>query len=109
MGMFTAELDTTELAVQNIMPSAGTIKNFFVFVQAAPGAGGSWVITVRKQTPPAASAATAVTCTIAGTAVSCSDLTHTASFAAGDLIAIQVTPVGAPVASPGQWTAVFGP
>lgn len=105
MGMFSAELNANELNVQNIMPTAGTIKNFFVFVQSVPGAGASWTMTVRNN-----GADTAVTCTITGAAAqSCSDTTHTAVFAAGDLIAIRIASSGGPNATPGQWTAQFAP
>lgn len=105
MGLFNAELGT-ELAVQQIIPAAGTLQNFYVFVQAAPAAGRSWTLTVRKN-----GADTAVTCTIPGfNSQSCSDTTHTVSFAAGDLIAVHVTASApAPAGTPGQWTAVYGP
>ncbi len=109
MGLFSAELGTTEVSIQNIIPTAGTIKNFFVFIQAPPGGVASYTFTVRRQTLPAPSAATAVTCTITGAATSCSDPTHTAAFAAGDLIAISITPAGTPTTTSGQWTAVFAP
>lgn len=102
--MFTAELSATELNVQNIMPAAGTIKNFFGSVQITPGAGTSWTLTVRNN-----GANTAVTCTIMSAGPSCSDTTNTAVFVAGDLISIRITSSGAPTAAPGQWTAQFVP
>jgi hypothetical protein len=104
MGLFSAELGT-ELAVEQLIPAAGTLQNFYVFIQAAPAANRSWTFTVRNT-----GADTAVTCTITAGTQSCSDLTHTAAFAAGDLIAVHVTAsTPAPAGTPGQWTAVYGP
>jgi len=104
MGMFSAELENTEIGVQQLMPVAGTVQNLYAFVQVVPGGTATWTLTIRKN-----GANTAVTCTIQPAALSCSDNTHTASFVAGDLIAVLVTSSGAPAATPGQWTAVYAP
>jgi hypothetical protein len=104
IGMFGFDANATEAIVQGIMPAAGTLQNFYVFVQTAPGAGASWTLTVRKT-----GAATAVTCTIAGTAQTCSDTTHTAAFAAGDLISVGIASSGSPPVTPGRWAAQFVP
>ena len=110
MGMFAGNQSNTERLVQNIMPTAGTVKNLSVFVETAPGAGNSWVFTLRRGTPGGATSNTAVTCTISGTSQTCSDTTDTATYAAGDLVSVAIT-VGAgnPTGSGGQWTAVFAP
>jgi hypothetical protein len=88
--------------MQGIIPTAGTVKNFYVLAQQGPGTGNSWTMTLRKN-----GANTSVTCTISNLATQCSDTTHTAVFAAGDLISIGITGDGG--AKPGVWSAVFGP
>ncbi len=96
MGMFATNLNANEAIVQNIIPAAGTVKNFFALVETAPQAGRSWTFTVRKN-----GADTAVTCTIVGDGVlrTCSDTVNTAAFVSGDLIAIRITRIAA---RPGQ-------
>jgi hypothetical protein len=104
--MFSTNMDSNETIVQNVIPAAGTIKNYYAFVETAPTAGHSWTFTVRKN-----GADTAVTCTIVGngTLRTCSDTSHTAAFVAGDLISIRVSDVNNPAGTPGQWTAQFAP
>jgi hypothetical protein len=105
VGLFATNLSGTELRVQNIIPANGTLKNFFVFIENAPGSGDSWTFVVRKN-----GVSSAVTCVISGsTATSCSDLTHTETFAPGDLISIKITHGGSPTNARMQWTALFGP
>jgi hypothetical protein len=104
MGMFAGNQSSTERRVQNIMPTAGTVKSFYIFVETAPSVGASWTFTLRKN-----GVDTAVTCTVAGTAQVCSDATHSASFVAGDLISVREASTGGPDNSAGQWTAVFQP
>jgi hypothetical protein len=104
LGMFGFDANGTEAIVQSIMPAAGTVQNFFAFVQTAPSTGNSWTLTVRKN-----AANTLVTCTIAGTAQTCSDTTHTAVFVAGDLISISIVASGSPSATPGRWSAQYAP
>ncbi|HEV2990830.1 MAG TPA: hypothetical protein VG759_20495 [Candidatus Angelobacter sp.] len=76
---------STTVNIGQVMNRAGTLLN----LQVTAGTGGvnasSGVFTVLKN----GSAAT-LTCT-AGTATSCSDVTHTAAFAVGDVISIQFT------------------
>lgn len=105
--MFSTNQNVNETIVQNVVPAAGTVQNFYVFVEAAPVAGRSWTFTVRRD-----AADTAVTCTIVGNGAlrTCSDTTNTAPFAAGSLIAIRTSASApAPAGTPGQWTAQFGP
>jgi len=99
-------MDSNETIVQNVIPAAGTIKNFYAFVETAPTAGHSWTFTVRRN-----GADTSVTCTIVGNGVlrTCSDTTHTGAFVAGDLISIRVSDLNNPSGTPGQWTAQFAP
>jgi hypothetical protein len=103
--MFAADISNIEARVQNIMPTAGTVKNFYAFVENAPGAGASWTFTVRKN-----GANTALGCQISGAATqTCSDTTDSVSFVAGDLISVIVTSAGGPTNARGQWTATFTP
>lgn len=104
MGMFAGNQSATERSVQNIMPTAGTVKNFYVFVENAPGGTTSWTLTLRKNNVD-----TAVTCTVMGAGQTCSDTVNTAVFAAGDLISVRESSSGSPANSAGQWTAVFAP
>lgn len=63
--------------------SAGTLANLRVWGSAAVVAGGSDPVTVYVN-----GSATAVTCTIAAAATTCSDTTHSVAVAAGDRISI---------------------
>ena len=78
--------------METVFPTGGTLKNLYVDLPAAPGAGASRTFTVRKNGVP-----TALTCTIADPATSCSDTVNTVSFAAGDTAVLQQTPSGGPV------------
>jgi hypothetical protein len=86
LGELTATTCTsTTVNIGQVMNRAGTLSN----LQITAGTGGvnasSGVFTVLKN-----GSATTLTCTT-GTATSCSDVTHTAAFAAGDVISIQFT------------------
>ena len=86
LGQFTATTCTsTTVNIGQVMNRTGTLLN----LQVTAGTGGvnasSGVFTVLKN-----GSATALTCTV-GTGISCSDVTHTAAFAAGDIISIQFT------------------
>jgi hypothetical protein len=73
------------------MVTAGTMKNFRVFLSSAPGAGASWTATIQKNDVD-----TALQVVISGAvATSGSDTTHTISFAAGDTIRVNWTTGGA--------------
>jgi hypothetical protein len=104
MGMFVSGSNASEALVQQPMPVAGTLKNLFLRLDAALAGGTSIAYTVRKS-----GAATTVTCTIttAGGAATCSDLTHSVAFAAGDLISIGTTRTGAVAATGTRWTAQY--
>lgn len=102
--MFTARVDT-EANVEDIVPAAGTVKNFYFVIDTTPASGRSWTLTVRKN-----GADTAVTCTINNPNTSCSDTTHSVAFAAGDFIAVAITAsTPAPGGVPGRWTSQFTP
>lgn len=87
---------------QLMMPD-GTLNNSLVKVSTAPGEGGSWEVTVRKN-----GTNTDNTCTISGSDTTCTDNADAVLFAAGDLLSILVHPVGAPAgAGHMYWLALF--
>jgi hypothetical protein len=63
---------------------AGTLKNLRVSLGAAPGSSESVVFTVVIN-----GSASALTCTISNTDKVASDLSHTPSASAGDLISVK--------------------
>jgi hypothetical protein len=102
MGLFVGSSSATENLVQQPMPVAGTLSSLFIKVDSNPG-GTSITYTVRKN-----GVNTAVTCAIAGgAATTCSDVTHTVVFAAGDLISIGSLKAGAAGNVPTRWTARY--
>lgn len=83
----------------SIIASSGTFSNFGICLNAAPGVGKSWALTVqlgaRNQDSP-------ITCTISGTDTCCYDITHSSSVVPGDLARIKSVPSGTPTASGAQ-------
>lgn len=77
------------VAQQVLVSSAGILRNLRVLAGTAGAAGGSGVVTLRKN-----AADTAVTCTV-GTGTTCSDTSNTASVVAGDKITVKVVTAGA--------------
>lgn len=77
---------------------AGAIKNLRVFSTLAPGPTGpnTFVVRVLKN-----NVATAVTCTMTDPATTCTDLTNSEAFAAGDRFVFQVEGTGASIANTG--------
>jgi hypothetical protein len=103
--MFESNRSQVENENQQFMPVAGTVSNFYVILNGSPGNNHWYTFVVRKN-----GADTPVTCTIAGTNTTGSDLTHSVSFAAGDYISIMVTPSAAnPTGRVMLWTAKFWP
>jgi len=101
MGMFVPGQSTTESQLQQNMPAAGTLKNFYVRADGAVG-GTSIKYTVRKN-----GADTAVTCTMTSAQSTCSDTTNSVAFLAGDLISIGSTKTGSTTPQPTRWTAQY--
>jgi hypothetical protein len=91
---------TTETNVDLAAPATATVKNFTVQLSVAPGTGNSIAFTWRDN-----AASTAITCTVSGSATSCSDLTHSFTAAAGDLLDIQAVTSGTIISAS---TAVMG-
>lgn len=96
----------TSAAFSRIMISAaGTIGNLYVQGGGSPGAGQTFIWTVRKN-----GSAQTLTCTVADAAVTCNNAVNTFSVVAGDYI--DITAVGsAGASSSGQnWASVtFAP
>lgn len=76
------------------MPVGGTMDHLYVNLNAAPAG-----VTSRTFTVEDAGSATSLTCTITGAATSCSDVTHSFTYAAGDRIILDMTLTGSPVAA----------
>lgn len=90
---------TTNAAIASPMPGAFTLSNFYVSLGASPGSGKSWTFIIVKN-----GSDTALSITITDSAVTGSDDTNTASFSAGDTIAIKSSPTSTPGAPSGiRW------
>jgi hypothetical protein len=75
----------TSATARYVAPQVGTIANLRVYSSANVVGGSSLdVLTVYKN-----GSATALTCTIAASAATCSDVTHSVSVAAGDVLTFQ--------------------
>lgn len=85
----------TEVDVSTVVPFAGTVRNMYC-IQGPLGAGGTASYIFRKN-----SASSTVACSISASAGTCSDLTHTVSVVAGDVVDFQVV-TNASVATPGR-------
>lgn len=89
----------TETNVDTLVESAGTISGFGASISVALGttvaANNSVVLTWRKN-----ATGQTVTCTITNPATSCSDIAHSFTYAAGDLLSIQAIFTGTISAAP---------
>jgi hypothetical protein len=106
IGMFGANCaGANEADAQLAMPSNGTVQELHATVDQPVGGGNSIVFTVRKN-----GASTPVTCTISGTARSCSDPSNAVGFTTGDLISVQMAETGLPATTVvAGWTSQFVP
>lgn len=78
--------NAVEANVRMVAPVAGTLRNLYVVADAAPGAGQTFIYTVRKN-----GADDTITCTLSGAAATTgNDTTHTDSVAAGDTFDVKV-------------------
>lgn len=82
-----------------VMPTGGVIDDFYVKLNAAPGAGQSVTFTLMKN-----GADTSVTCTVSDSATSCTDLTNTASFVATDTVALKAVTSATATARMASWS-----
>jgi hypothetical protein len=88
-------------AIQYRVPAACTIRNLRVRHNVLNGNGSPIVYTVRKN-----GVVTALTASLASTSSDASDLVNTVSFAAGDLLDIEVTKAASVGTSPNDVTAI---
>ena len=84
-------ITATEERAYCFTPSAVTFKKLKVALSVAPGAGNSYIFTLRKN-----GADQAVTCTISGTATSCQDDTNSFSSSGGLPVVLKVSSTGTP-------------
>jgi hypothetical protein len=102
--MFNTGTSATESDVQQSMPMAGTVSNFYVTLDGSPGNNNWYTFVICKN-----GIDTPVTCTISGMDTLGSDITNSVSFAAGDYISIRVTPTSNPTVRSMCWTAKLIP
>ncbi len=76
---------STTIGAGKLMTRAGTLKALIVSAGTGGVNASSGVVTVLKN-----GSTTTMTCTL-GTGTSCTDITHTQTYATGDLISIQFT------------------
>lgn len=95
---------STDALAGIIIPTAGVLRNLRFYASTAPGAGKSWAITVMKN-----NSAQALTCTIADTNTTASDLSNSVTVAAGDTISIKVVTTSTPGANPIAIAMSFDP
>lgn len=79
-------LNGTEANRQFVMTAAGTVKNLYLVTTSTQSGTGSLVVTVRKN---GANTALTLTVSAGATAATFSDVTHTFSVVAGDLLSFQ--------------------
>ena len=91
----TSASTTTEGNVQMVMPVAGTISNLAVSIGSSPGNGRNWTFAIRKN-----GSTTTVTCKIEGSSAKACTSNASVTFAAGELIDLEVNPSSA---SPSSW------
>lgn len=96
---YSNTIGTVDSAASGVMPSAGTISALYVALTVDPGTGTTRIITIRKNQTDQT-----LTCTVTGASganLTCSDLTHSFSVVAGDILsfsdALTGTPAGASV------------
>ncbi len=87
------KIDATEFEGESLFPCAGTLKNLYVNLSAAPNGGNSRIYTVRQNE----TTDTALGVTITGSATTGNDTSDTVSVSAGDRITIKNTFGGTPL------------
>ena len=96
--------DVTEFDAQTLFPTAGTLKQFYVELNAAPGTGNSRTFTLYKN-----SVVTAIAVTISNSATTGNDLVNTLTIAAGDKVTIKQTQTGTPATARAFFGTTFLP
>ncbi len=96
--------DAVSAGTRVVMPFAATIKNLFLELGAAPGAGTSRTGTLLKN-----GVAQTLAATISGTAITGSDTVDSFTVVAGDDLSLQFTLTGVPVAARVGWGLELDP
>lgn len=101
---------TTEANASSLMPTGGTVDQFYVAGSAAPGAGLQWVYSIFKN-----GSNTGITCTISGASTtSCNDTSDSMTYSLNDTISFELCPgtvsggVCTPSGTPAVSNARFG-
>ena len=106
--LFFSDVDATESSVEQTVPVAATLSQFYVRLSGAPdppplsSSVQSYTFTVHKN-----GGGTLVTCTISESNTTCSDTTNSVAFNAGDTISIESDPSNGPNGARMHWTARF--
>ena len=102
----TYSTTASDPTVETLMPVAGTIKNLYASTISAPGVGASRSYTVQLN-----GTNQALTCTITGTELACSDTNSADGFAVveGDDVVVTMVPTASPTASRQRAAAVLVP
>jgi len=87
-----------------MIPTAGTFQDLYVALDASPGASKSYAFELYNN-----AAATGLVATVSDTNTTANDTTNTFTVAAGDTVAMTITPSGTPTARNADWGMVFIP
>ena len=88
--------DTSSFQTATLFPLAGTLRNLYVELEVAPGAGTSRTFAIGT-----------VDCTIADTATTCNSAGDTQAISAADTFTLTSTVSGTPVASQAKYGVVL--
>ncbi|GAI74804.1 unnamed protein product, partial [marine sediment metagenome] len=79
-----------------------TLKNLYLKLSAAPGAGTSYAFTLRQN-----EGSSTLTCTVANANTTANDLVNTVAISDGDTVDIMVVPSGFPSLADAYWGLVM--
>jgi collagen type VII alpha len=114
LGLFVSSAYFTGAPTEaaQVMPVGGVLSSLHVRLRSEASTGlGSYTFTVLRDTSGTGDsfAPTSLTCTVSGSALGCSDVQHSETFGAGDLVVVRASPQGAVLGVQMQWTARFAP
>lgn len=95
---------TTATPASVIVPTPGTLSGLRVALTGSPASGKSYALTLVVNGTDSA-----LTATVADTATTAADTTHSVTVAAGDLIALKIVPAGTPTARGPKTGLLFTP
>ena len=104
---FHSNVNAAENAVSQLMVISGELSYLSVRLDNSPNGTNSYTFTIRKN-----GLDSNLSCTILGSATSCSDddPSHSVTFDEGDLISVKAVPSSpSPAARTMRWTAKFAP